>query len=153
MAFQTLILAGTIAIAAVSDVPKAGPVLRDFSNDPVRLVICNFGDADFAHTQLNQINWAGYAERQVTVAEFSEARAATHVSTAFGPMSQVMSLNLTGRKREAREQGCNLETNEIILFGKSGQVVARWNDFLGNDDLFQLLDSEKFTSPSSGIAN
>ena len=56
MAFQTLILAGTIATAAVSDVPKPGPVLRDFSNDPVRLVICNFGDEDFAHTQLSTIN-------------------------------------------------------------------------------------------------
>ena len=153
MAFLSIFLAGTLAISADASAVKAGPALRDFSNDPIRVVICEFGETEFARSQLSEINWAGYSERQITVAEFSEIRAATHVATAFGPLSHDLSLNLSGRKRLAREQGCSLEENEIILFGKSGQEIARWAERLANNDLFQILDSDKFTSPQSSIAN
>jgi len=118
---------------------------RDYSAQPRQLIVCSFDPSVLAHgfsdKQLDEVDWAGYLKRNITITELSRFRSATHVPTAMGPITTMLPLSGVDRERSAREYGCPTNENSIILFGKDGTEKTRWSAHVSNDDLFDFVDA------------
>ena len=73
---------------------------RDYSAQPRQLIVCSFDPSVLAHgfsdKQLDEVDWAGYLKRNITITELSRFRSATHVPTAMGRR----------RRRRSRATSC-----------------------------------------------
>ncbi|WP_293612851.1 hypothetical protein [Ponticaulis sp.] len=122
-------------------------LLRDFSSQPRRLVVCAFdtdmNTRDFVDDYLESIDWHAFSQRDITVTEISEHRSVTHISTGLGPISSDVAFTLAERKSQARNYGCSLTQNEFILFEKSGVEQTHWVETIPGNDLLELIDQSK----------
>lgn len=120
-------------------------ILRDYSEQPRRLIVCVFDSSvmthGFADEQMKSADWPGYAERDLIITTLSRFRAATHVATALGPITTELGFTSVEREREARRYGCETGENSVLLIGRDGLEKRRWAETVQNGDLFALIDA------------
>ena len=135
---QSLAMAATLLCIALPAIAADKYLKSDYITHDMRILAACPSQPDIYEGILPKADWAGFAERDLAILEFSDSY--THLVIIDNSTVQQITVSPKDAKWLRRSSDCKAD-DKYVLIGKDGGVKRRWDGPLHVDDLFATIDA------------